>query len=56
MFLDAQKMERLERLDQCVEDIRRRFGKGSIRNAVLLQNLQFATERAELTMPTGMIG
>lgn len=56
MFLDAQKRERLERLDQCVENIRCRFGKGSIRNAVLLQNLPFATKRAELTMPTGMIG
>lgn len=41
---------------KCIEEIRRRFGKDSIRNGVLCQNLWLPPEKAEITMPTGMIG
>ncbi len=28
MFMDAAKQDKLERMEKCVEEIRRRFGKG----------------------------
>ena len=46
----------MERMEKCVEEIRRRFGKDSIRNGVLCQNLRLPPEKAEITMPTGMVG
>ena len=56
MFMDAAKLDKLERMEKCVEEIRRRFGKDSIRNGVLCQNLRLPPEKAEITMPTGMVG
>ena len=56
LFIDYEKLERTERLDLCVEDIRRRFGNDSIKNAVLLQNIFMPPEKTKITMPTGMIG
>ena len=56
MFMDAAKQDKLERMEKCVEEIRRRFGKDSIRNGVLCQNLRLPLEKAEITMPTGMVG
>lgn len=50
------KQDKLERMEKCVEEIRRRFGKDSIRNGVLCQNLRLPPEKAEITMPTGMVG
>ena len=54
--MDAEKQDKLERIDKCIEEIRRRFGKDSIRNGVLCQNLWLPPEKAEITMPTGIIG
>ena len=56
MFMDAAKQDKLERMEKCVEEIRRRFGKDSIRNGILCQNLRLPPEKAEITMPTGMVG
>ena len=56
MFMDAAKQDKLERMEKCVEEIRRRFGKDSIKNGVLCQNLRLPPEKAEITMPTGMVG
>ena len=56
LFMDAEKMDKLERLDKCIETIRQRFGKDSIKNGVLCQNLKLPPEKAEITMPTGMVG
>ena len=55
LFLDEEKLEKLDRLETCVESIRQRFGKDSIRNGVLCQALPVPAERAEITMPTGMV-
>lgn len=49
-------MDKFEKLDRCVEAIRQRFGKDSIRNGVLCQNLKMPPEKAEIAMPTGMVG
>lgn len=55
MFIDMARVEKQERLDRCVEYIRSRFGKDSIRNAVLCQNMKLPPEHAPLTMPSGII-
>ena len=52
---NVERIEKLEKLDLCIETIRQRFGKDSIKNAVLCQNLRLPPERAEITMPTGML-
>ena len=55
LLMDAEKQERMERLDDCIEKIRERFGKNSIRNGVLFQDIRMAPEKATITMPTGMV-
>lgn len=54
-FTNVERIEKLEKLDLCIETIRKRFGKDSIKNAVLCQNLRLPPEKAEITMPTGML-
>ena len=54
-FSDAAAVERKEKLETAIEDIRRRFGKYSIQPACLCQNIKMPTDReVELRMPTGM--
>lgn len=55
IFMDAEQQDKMERLEQCVEKIRERFGKDIIRNGVLFQDLKMAPEKAVITMPTGMV-
>ncbi len=55
LFMNIERIEKLEKLDLCIETIRERFGKDSIRNGVLFQNLKMPPEKAEITMPTGML-
>lgn len=40
LFMNIEKIEKAERLDQCIETIRQRFGKNSIRKGILFQNLR----------------
>ena len=54
-FSNAATVERKEKLETAIEDIRRRFGKYSIQPACLCQNIKMPTDReVELRMPTGM--
>lgn len=54
-FSDATAVERKEKLETVIEDIRRRFGKYSIQPACLCQDIKMPTDReVELRMPTGM--
>ena len=55
LFVDTEKLGKLERLERCVDDIRRRFGKNSIRQGILLRGAYMPPEKAEITMPAGMI-
>lgn len=55
LFTDMNRIEKLERLDRCVEYIRSRFGKDSIRNGILCQNIQLPPAHAPVTMPTGLL-
>ena len=55
-FSDAATVERKEKLESVVEDLRSRFGKYVIQPACLYQNIKMPTDREiELRMPTGMI-
>jgi DNA polymerase-4 len=55
IFCDSEKMDRRERLDQVIEDIRRRFGKSIICNACLLDNPKMPPDcETKVIMPTGV--
>lgn len=56
LLAETKEIEKMEKIDACVEDLRRRFGNNIIRNAVLLQDIFFPSPRAEITMPTGVFG
>lgn len=57
LFTDMKSLDRQERLDAAIEQIRLRFGKDAIKNGVLFQKSKMPTERkVDLVMPTGMIG
>ena len=57
LFTDMKSLDRQERLDAAIEQIRLRFGKDAIKNGVLFQRSKMPTERkVDLVMPTGMIG
>ena len=57
LFTDMKSLDRQERLDAAIEQIRFRFGKDAIKNEVLFQKSRMPTERkVDLVMPTGMIG
>ena len=56
-FSDAATVERKEKLENVIEEIRGRFGKYAIQPACLCQDIKMPTDReVELRMPTGMIG
>ena len=56
-FSDVARVERKEKLESVVEEIRERFGKYAIQPACLCQDIKMPTDREiELKMPTGMIG
>lgn len=55
-FTDPSEVERKEKLETVVEEIRDRFGKYAIQPACLFQNIKLPDDReVELRMPTGMI-
>jgi DNA polymerase-4 len=56
LFVDSSKDEKLARLDDCIFEIRERFGMNAIRNACLLGDIKMKRHGAELMqMPTGMV-
>ena len=55
MFIDMTRVEKQERLDRCVEYIRSRFGKDSIRNGILCQDMKLPSGHAPVTMPSGIV-
>jgi hypothetical protein len=55
--MDFAAIDRKERLDTVIENIRDRFGKYAVMPATLCRNIKMPTDREiELKMPTGMIG
>ncbi len=56
LFTDYAEINRRERIESVVENIRDRFGKYAIMPAALCRNIKMPTDREiELKMPTGMI-
>lgn len=54
-FMNPQEVDRRERLETVIEEIRDRFGKYAIQPACLCQNIKMPTDReVELRMPTGI--
>lgn len=55
VFVDAEKLARIEALDQTIEELRYRFGKDIIRNACLLNNPKMSAKgNPNIIMPTGI--
>lgn len=52
-FSDMFRLEKIEKADSCIEKIRRRFGDGIIKNAVLLQKLSLPQSKEVNIMPFG---
>ncbi|MGN1249024.1 MAG: DNA polymerase IV, partial [Candidatus Spyradocola sp.] len=55
LFDDVQRRDRRKALDDCVDDIRRRFGNGAICAASLLGDLKMAQDRCETVMMPGVM-
>ena len=53
-FASEHGLSHHERLDLTIEEIRHRFGKGAIKNAILLFPSTLPKSRPEITMPTGV--
>ena len=54
-FMNPQEVDRRERLETAIEEIRDRFGKHAIQPACLCQQIKMPTDReVELRMPTGL--
>ena len=54
LFTDIGYLDRLDRLDNCIEEIRRRFGKKAIFQACLLGDLNMSCDN-KVIMP-GVMG
>ncbi len=56
LFTDHKALEKREKLDLAIENIRFRFGKEAIKNSVLLQDIKLPSNLdAGVRMPTGMV-
>jgi len=55
IFNDVQRRERKQALDDCVDDIRRRFGYHAICAASLMGDLQMAQDKCETVMMPGLM-
>ena len=56
LFTDMRQLERLDRLDDCIEDIRRRFGKRAVFQACLLGELKMPFDNREKVVMPGVMG
>lgn len=56
LFTDMRQLERLDRLDDCIEDIRRRFGKRAVFQACLLGDLKMPFDNRDKVVMSGVMG
>lgn len=56
LFTDMRQLERLDRLDDCIEDIRRRFGKQAVFQACLLGDLKMPFDNRDKVVMPGVMG
>ena len=55
MFCDVERREKRKALDDCVDDIRRRFGNRAIYAASLMGDLRMAQDKCETVLMPGMM-
>ena len=55
LFVDTARLERRERLEDAVEDIRRRFGKNALTYGILLGNLKMPNDGRDKVKMPGMM-
>ena len=55
LFNNMASLEKQSKIDNCIEALRRRFGKEIIKNGVLLKNTWIMKNQPKLTMPTGLM-
>lgn len=56
LFTDMRRVEKAEKLDDCIEEIRRRFGKRAVFQACLLGDLKMPIDNRHLVQMPGVIG
>ena len=56
LFTDMRRVEKAERLDDCIEEIRRRFGKRAVFQACLLGDLKMPIDNRHLVQMPGVMG
>ena len=56
LFTDIAHLDRLDRLDDCIEEIRRRFGKKAIFQACLLGDLKMPCDNRDQVIMPGVMG
>ena len=56
LFTDMRRVEKAEKLDDCIEDIRRRFGKRAVFQACLLGDLKMPIDNRHLMQMPGVMG
>lgn len=55
LFSKVDDLDKQQKIDDCVDSLRERFGKNIVINAVLLNNCFMQKNQVKLTMPTGMM-
>jgi DNA polymerase-4 len=56
LFTDMRRVEKAEKLDDCIEEIRRRFGKRAVFQACLLGDLKMPIDNRHLVQMPGAMG
>lgn len=56
LFTDMHRVEKVEKLDDCIEEIRRRFGKHAVFQACLLGDLKMPVDNRHLVQMPGVMG
>ena len=56
LFTDIRRVEKAEKLDDCIEEIRRRFGKRAVFQACLLGDLKMPIDNRHLVQMPGVMG
>ena len=56
LFTDMRRMEKVEKLDECIEEIRRRFGKWAVFQACLLGDLKMPIDNRHMVQMPGVMG
>lgn len=56
LFTDMRRVEKAEKLDDCIEEIRRRFGKRAVFQACLMGDLKMPIDNRHLVQMPGVMG